>query len=101
MSSRELVFLKKTKEFQKGEKTMEKTVVESYNMEPSKRTRRRKDLAELKRMFQNIMQEVTLLSERQEVLKDMVEDTIKLQNGATENYYEQIFKEMMEKIQNE
>ena len=42
------------------------------------------------------MQEVKLSSERQEVLKDMVEDKIRLQSGATKKYYEQIFEEMKE-----
>ena len=40
---------------------------------------------------QNMMQEVKLFSERQEVLKGMVEDKIRLQSRATEKYYEQIF----------
>ena len=43
-----------------------------------------------------MMQELKLLSERQEVLKGMVEDKIRLQSRATEKYYEQIFEEMKE-----
>ena len=42
------------------------------------------------------MQEVKLLSERQEILKGMVEDKIILQSRATEKYDEQIFGEMKE-----
>ena len=42
------------------------------------------------------MQEVKLLSERQDILKDMVEDKTWLQSGATEKYYEQLFEEMKE-----
>ena len=41
-------------------------------------------------------QEVTLLSERQESLKGMVGDTIRLQSRATDKYYEQFFEEMKE-----
>ena len=41
-----------------------------------------------------MIQEVKLLSERQEILNGMVEDKITLQNRATEKYYEQIFEEM-------
>ena len=36
------------------------------------------------------------MSERQEVLKGMVEDKIRLQSEATEKYYEKIFEEMRE-----
>ena len=36
-------------------------------------------------------QEVKLLTERQEVLKGMVGDKIRLQSRATEKYYEQMF----------
>ena len=43
-----------------------------------------KGLAELERRCQDVMQEVELLSERQEVLKGMVEDKISSQNKATE-----------------
>ena len=43
-----------------------------------------------------MMQEVKLLSERQEVLKGMVEGKIRLQSRATEKYNEQIFEEMKE-----
>ena len=55
-----------------------------------------KSLAELERRCQYMMQEAKLLSERQEVLKGMVEDKIRLQSRATEKYYEQIFEEMKE-----
>ena len=40
------------------------------------------------------MQEVKLSSERQEVLKGMVEDKIRLPSRTTEKYYDQIFEEM-------
>ena len=40
------------------------------------------------------MQEVELLSERQETLKGMVRDKSRLQSRATEKYYDQIFEEM-------
>ena len=40
------------------------------------------------------MQEVKLLSERKEVLKDMVEDKIRLPSRTMEKYYDQIFEEM-------
>ena len=43
-----------------------------------------KGLAELVKRCQNMMQEVKLLTERQEVLKGMVEDKIRLQSRATE-----------------
>ena len=42
------------------------------------------------------MQEVKLLSERQEVLTSLVENKIRLQSKATENYYETIFEELRE-----
>ena len=48
-------------------------------------------LAELERRCQGM-----LSSERQEVLKGMVEDKISLQSRAAEKYYEQIFEEMKE-----
>ena len=38
-----------------------------------------------------MMQEVKLLSQRQEGLKGKVEDKIRLQNRATEKYLDQIF----------
>ena len=60
-----------------------------------------KSLAELQRRCQDMMQEVKLLSERQEVLKGMVEDKIRLQSKATEKYYEQIFEEMKEAAREE
>ena len=42
------------------------------------------------------MQEVKLLSERQEVLAGLVEDKSRLQSKATERYYETIFEKMEE-----
>ena len=39
-------------------------------------------------------QEVNLLSERQDIFRGMVGDKIRMQSGATEKYYEQIFEEM-------
>ena len=42
------------------------------------------------------MQEVKLWSERQEILNNTLEDKIRLQSRATENYHEQIFEEMKE-----
>ena len=53
-------------------------------------------IGELERRCQEVIQEVELLSERQEVLKGMVEDMIRLQSRATEKYYEQIFEEVKE-----
>ena len=55
-----------------------------------------KGLTELEKRCQHILQEVKLLSERQEVLKGMVEDKIRLQSRVTEKYYEQIFEEVKE-----
>ena len=55
-----------------------------------------KSLAELERRCQSVMQELKLLSERQEVLKGMVEDKIRLQSRAAEKYCEQICEEMKE-----
>ena len=55
-----------------------------------------KGLAELEKRCQNMMQEVKSSSERQEVLKGMVVDKIRLQSRATEKYYEHIFVEMKE-----
>ena len=55
-----------------------------------------KSPAELERRCQGMTQEVKLLSERQEVLKGMVEDKIRLQSRATEKYCEQIFEELKE-----
>ena len=50
-------------------------------------------LVELERRCRDAMQRVKLLSERQEILKGMVEDKIRLQSRATEKYYDQIFGE--------
>ena len=55
-----------------------------------------KGLAELERRSQDLMQEVKLLSERQEVLAGLVEDKIRLQSKATEKYYETIIEELRE-----
>ena len=55
-----------------------------------------KGLVELERRCQDLMQEVKLLSERQEVLAGHVEDKSRLQSKATEKYYETIFEEMRE-----
>ena len=41
-----------------------------------------------------MMQEVKFLSERQELLKGMVQDKIRLQSRATEKSYDQILEEM-------
>ena len=43
-----------------------------------------------------MMQEVKLLSERQEVLAGLVEDKIRLQSKATEKYHATIFEELRE-----
>ena len=43
-----------------------------------------------------VMQEAKLLSERQRILKGMVEDKIRIQSEATEKYCEKIFEEMRE-----
>ena len=53
-----------------------------------------KGLVELERRCQDLMQEVELLSERQEVLAGLVEDKSRLQSKATEKYSETIFEEM-------
>ena len=53
-----------------------------------------KGLVELERRCGDTMQEVKLSSERQEVLKGMVEDKIRLPSRTTEKYYDQIFEEM-------
>ena len=55
-----------------------------------------KGLVELERRCQELMQEVELLSGRQEVLAGLQEDKSRLQSKATEKYYETIFEEMME-----
>ena len=55
-----------------------------------------KGLVELERRYQNMMQEVKLLSERQEVLKGMVGEKIRLLSRATAKYYEQMYEEMKE-----
>ena len=58
--------------------------------------RQLKGLVELDMRCQELMQEVLLLSERQEVLAGLVEDNSTLQSKATEKYYETIFEEMRE-----
>ena len=47
---------------------------------------------ELERHCQELIQEVKLLSERQEVLAGLVEDKSRLQRKATEKYDETIFE---------
>ena len=42
------------------------------------------------------MQEVKLLSEKQEILKGMFGNYIRLQSTATDRYYEKIIEEMKE-----
>ena len=51
-----------------------------------------KGLVELEKRCQNMMWKVKSSSERQEVLKGMVEDKIRLQSRATEKYYTSIWK---------
>ena len=48
------------------------------------------------RRCQNMRQEVNYLSERQEIFRGMVEDKIRMQSRATENFDDQIFEEMKE-----
>ena len=55
-----------------------------------------KGLVEPERRCQELMQEVKLLSGRQEVLAGLVEDKSRLQSKSTEKYYETIFEEMRE-----
>ena len=55
-----------------------------------------KGLAELERRCRYTMHEVKLLSDRQEILKGMVEDKVRLLSRATEKYCWQIFEEMKE-----
>ena len=55
-----------------------------------------KSLAELERRCQGMMQEVKLLSERQDFPKGMIKDKRRLQSRANEKYHEQIFEEMKE-----
>ena len=54
-----------------------------------------KGLAELEKCVK-IRAGSEILSERQEILKGMVEDKIRLQSRATDKYYEQIFEEVKE-----
>ena len=56
----------------------------------------REGFVELERRCQELMQEVKMLSERQEVLAGLVEDKIRIQSEATEKYYETIFEELRE-----
>ena len=53
-----------------------------------------KGLVEVNKRCQNAMQEMKLLSDRQEILKGMVEDKIRLPSRTTEKYFDQIFEEM-------
>ena len=55
-----------------------------------------KGLAELETRCQGMMQEGKLSSERQQVLKGMVEDKIRLKSKATEKYCEKIFEDTRE-----
>ena len=48
----------------------------------------------VERRCQELMQEVELLSERQEVLAGLLEDMIRIQSKATEKYNETIFEEL-------
>ena len=50
-----------------------------------------KGLVELERRCRNTMQEVQVLSERQEIFKSTMEDKLNLQSRATEKYHDQIF----------
>ena len=45
---------------------------------------------------QNMRQEVNCLSERQEIIRGMLEDKFRMQSRATDKYYDQIFEEMKE-----
>ena len=58
-----------------------------------------KRLVELERRCQELMQEVNLLSERQEVLACLMEDRSRLQSKASAKYYETIFEERRELVQ--
>ena len=51
-----------------------------------------KGLVELERRCRDTMQEVKVLSGRQDILKSMVEDKIRLPSRATEKYYDQILR---------
>ena len=55
-----------------------------------------KGLVELERRCRDTMQEVNVLNERQEILKNTVGDKIRLQSRATEKYYDQMFDEIKE-----
>ena len=55
-----------------------------------------KGLVELERRCRDAMQEVRVLSERQDILKNTVGDKIRLQSRATEKYCDQIFEETKE-----
>ena len=59
-----------------------------------------KGLVELEGRCRETMQEVKVLSERQEILKSTVEDKISLQSRATDKYYDLIFDEMKELEEN-
>ena len=53
-------------------------------------------LAELERRCQDLMQEVKLLSKRQEVLVGMVVNKRNMQNAAPKKYQEKMFEEFKE-----
>ena len=55
-----------------------------------------KGLVELERRCQELNQEVESLSERQEVLSDLVQDKSTIHSKANEKYNETIFEEMRE-----
>ena len=55
-----------------------------------------KGVTKLERRYQDLIQEVKLLSERQDVLTGLVDDKIRLQSKAIEKYYETIFEELRE-----
>ena len=59
-------------------------------------TRSQKGLVKLEKRCQNEMQDVKLLGDRQEILKGMIEDKIRLQSRATENTTIRFFEEMKE-----
>ena len=52
-------------------------------------------MVEMERRCRDTVQEVKSVSERQEILKGMAEDKMRLQRRATEKY-DQIFEEMKE-----
>ena len=55
-----------------------------------------KGLVELERRFRDTKQEIQVLSERQEIFKNTMEDKLRLQRRETERYHDQIFEEIKE-----